>query len=113
RFARLAFPTHPRPTDEARLDARRTLTPAPLATASVATAPARPHDPLLVALAAPADVAMIVEAGTILRTPLGERMLGCMTAQEREHLEGKMNEQGVRWLDVVDRVAVSLAAGSD
>lgn len=112
RFARLEFPTHARPAEATRMDARRTLAVAPAAGALAKAAP-RALDPLLVALAAPADVAMVLEAGTVLRTPLGERLLGCMSEHERGRIEAKMNEQGVRWLDVVDRVAVSRATGSD
>ena len=68
----LAFPTHQRANDLERETVRRTL--APLDTAAAAK-DAVTHDPLLVALPPDADTALVFEAGTILRAPVGQAML--------------------------------------
>jgi len=98
----LAFPTHQRANDLERETVRRTL--APLDTAAAAK-DAVTHDPLLVALPPDADTALVFEAGTILRAPVGQAMLACVSAEDRAHMERSVIDPSKSWLDLADRVA--------
>jgi hypothetical protein len=112
------FPTSQRSEEYQRMEARRTFVLPPLASAAASasaapTAPPTPRDPLLVAFAAPADVAMVVEARALLNTPVAELLLDCLSDQEKEGFDRKMAEHGLDWKQSIERVALFKEEGQD
>ena len=109
----LAFPRAPRPEEIERGERRRTLAlPAPAAEASSPQlaeelAPvAALHDPLHVALPS-ADFAVVVEAGTLLASPAGRLLLGCLSPPQAETLRGMEARTGFPPLEQLDRIALA------
>jgi hypothetical protein len=113
-----SFPTSQRSEEYQRMEARRTFVLPPVASA-VASASAgpeaapAPRDPLLVAFAAPADVAMVVEARALLDTPVAGLLLDCLSDQEKERFDRKMAEHGLDWRQAIERVALFKEEGQD
>ncbi len=107
----LAFPTHQRPADQQRETGRRTL---PVFAAAQRSAPPAPaHDPLLVALSPDAVTALVFEAGTVFRAPVGEAMLACVGRGDRAAMDSKVrfinptSTTMKSWFELAERVAFS------
>jgi hypothetical protein len=105
----LTFPTFQRPIDREREATRTTLAPAEAAEAKEKAAPA--HDPLLVALPPEAVTALVFEAGTILKAPVGQAMLACVGKEERARMDKGVAEMGKTWVDLAERVGVASLPG--
>jgi hypothetical protein len=103
------FPTSQRSEEYQRMEARRTLVLPPLASVAASAEPAAapaPRDPLLVAFAAPAEVAMVIEARALLDTPVAGLLLDCLSEHEKDSFDKKFGEIGVDWKKSLERMAV-------
>lgn len=105
------FPVAPKMAEVERMQARRTWSPPPIVASASSSAaapapPAAPRDPLLLAFAAPADMALMVEARALLDTPVAGMLLDCMSNGEKEEMEKSMREQGIDWRKAIERAGV-------
>lgn len=110
------FPRYPRAHELERQQRRRTLRTLPPASGSDAGMPdpalAQGRDPVHVALSG-GEVAIVVEASTIRRSPVGEKLVACLSENERGGLGEARAKLGVDVLEDVDRIAISRGATDD
>jgi len=107
--AALEFPRGPRPHEIERDERRRTLAVPAVARAGAGGASAEETstvlvDPLHVALP-PADLAVVLEAGTVLASPAGRMLLGCLSPPQADALRELETHTGFAPLQQLERVA--------
>src|SRR5690606_6507293 len=117
----LEFPRYPRAHEVERREARKTLPlPAPRPgeggrpreqaaepLAAEAAAPGALADPVLVALAASDDLALVLEAGALKDSPIGRMLLACQSPEMLAELERFEERAGFRPLEQLDRVGLT------
>jgi hypothetical protein len=114
RRAALSFPRHPRPDDIERQERRRTLAVPNGAAGEPARgdpntdppAPTPAVDPVHAALP-PSRVQVVVEAGVLRDSPLGRRLLACLSPAQSEGLREVEERTGFRPLQQLERIAIA------
>jgi hypothetical protein len=112
----VAFPRYPRDRDLERQRERRTL--ALRTVAAVAGAAANEsenlaaRDPVPVAIAG-GQVAFVIEASVIKDSPIGRKLLGCLSPEERKGIQEFGARVGFDPLERVDRIAIGRADEED
>lgn len=113
RLDQAEFPRYPRREEYERMQKRRTLPVVPTPPGSAASEPAPAafatseptgRDPLLSAMGAGTDVAVVIEAGSFRRMPIGELFIACLGGEDG--LRRIRDETGVD-VDSVDRIAMT------
>ena len=110
---RVAFPTHLRPKERARIHRRQIVAPTPPATDAMADdgeddTPQPTRDPVLRALAADASgLTLFVELNALRHSPLGERFLDCLDERAFGELQTFREKYGVDPLADLDRLGIS------
>jgi hypothetical protein len=117
RRAELEFPRAPLPHDIEREERRRTLA-VPIVAGGGAAGEAGGGaatvlvDPLHLALP-PGDLAVVVEAGTVLASPAGRMLLGCLSPPQAEALHELEARTGFAPLEQLERVALAESAAGE
>lgn len=113
--ARVQFPHGPRPHEIERQRRRSTLAaprPASQANEPASDTPPARLDPLHVALSG-AELALVMEMGALRDAPLGRMLLACLSPEQSRELREIEEQTGVRWLEQVDRVALTDVPGEE
>jgi hypothetical protein len=113
RRAAVAFPRYPRSHDIERRERRRTLAlPAGAARGpasgdlGAAPPPAAALDPVHAALP-PGNVQLVIEAGVLRDSPVGRRLLACLSPAQSNELRELEVRTGFRPLEQLERVAIA------